>query len=405
MKKTIKLLIIALAITNIKLYAQEIVIDKFAEQKKEEKHESLKIGARIQTRLMMGEKDSDFATNEDYNAVDFNFRRLRLSLVFQGAKWYGGYLELKGESMLQKSKSVIQEANLWVKLPFLSGKITMGQFKIPFIRESVQSSSRLMFNEAAFSASTTQEQDIGIKLSLKPLLLMGSSYEHFLDFDASVTNGEGSGQNGVGYKSVEAVNSNVNPLFNWRVQVNPFGGLIKNGKDKGWVEGEEYFSKDMKLSIGYGGLYTKDSDYAAKMGIQDNGENLNGHTFDATFAMAGVYANAEFTTFMSSAAYKNTYTYQGTLGYNIPVSDIYVMPALRYNYFQSDTAADGITDEDKFADIWAGINIYGNKHNFKAQVFYQIKRDKAGTDADLNPVDKKDNVFYFQVQTNFGKKV
>ncbi|MDH5716626.1 MAG: OprO/OprP family phosphate-selective porin [Spirochaetia bacterium] len=442
MKKTtkiIKLLLSAFIFLGLNIFAQEknekelTETDKKAtvadtlniskeKSKKDDKY--FEAGVRIQARMMAGEKDSKYADDSNYDSLDFNFRRLRLTGKFQGASWYGGVLDIKGENLLTKpsfkehtqtitsgetvlakgskveGKSAIQEANMWIKPGFWNSKIKFGQFKLPFLREQLTSSSRLLLPERSFSAETLQQQDIGISIDMHPPSVFGSKTAQIIDISLAVTNGDGSGHDGVGRKSVEIDSSGESKakLYNWRFQLNPFGGIVKDEKDTGWADGKEIFNSSALFSLGVAGVYTS----ANEGGEFAKNKKLSGHTVDMTFAVSGVYINGEYTFFNGAAVPKKYHTYQATLGYNIPVKSFYLMPVLRYSHVQSDIDENGAVDNnEKLSDIWAGINFFGDKHDFKLQLFYQIKQDKSGE----NNSNLKDNIIYLQAQTNFGKKV
>ena len=189
-------------------------------------------------------------------------------------------------------------------------------------------------------------------------------------------------------------------LFNWRVQINPFGGLKKGKKDKGWKEGNEIFGKAMKLSIGYGGAFTNDNETESDV-LLPNGQNLLGSTFDMTFSAHYFYLNGAYTMFSGEASIDKTSTYQATIGYNIKIAKVWFMPVVRYDYWQADTSTNGsIEDGESVNDLWIGLNFFGDKHNMKAQAFYRIHTNK-----DAKGLDKEDNTFYLQFTTNFGKNI
>ena len=99
---------------------------------------------------------------------------------------------------------------------------------------------------------------------------------------------------------------------------------------------------------------------------------------------------------------KDLQTYQATLGYNLALGKTFFMPTVRYNYLQKDANTDGkIAETEKETNIWAGLNWYIDKNNLKVQTFYKIHQDKAATGG----TDKKDNEFYIQLQTAFGKTI
>ncbi len=371
------------------------------DKKKQEQDYYLYIKGRVQTRIMLGEKETKFAQNRNYDAVDFNFRRIRLALQFQNTHWYGGIIDLKLENLLTdglNAKSAIQEANIWFKPGFWGTKLKLGQFKLPFLREQITSSSRHLIPERSFSANTLQQSDIGMLLSTYPLHLFGGALKKNVVFGFSITNGDGSGQDGEGLKSVEANSTGepILPLYNWRLQYNPLGGSSKGYS--GWTNRKEIFENKTAFSIGVAGAYN-----ASNEGNSLSGGNLIGHTIDMTFYAASVYVNNAYTVFHGNAVPNQYHTFQITLGYNIPIFQVYLMPTLRYNYLQQDSNQNGVIDlSEQFHDVWAGFNFFGDHHNFKLQFFYQIRFDHASKNS-INK-NKEDNLIYFQVQINFKHK-
>jgi len=47
--------------------------------------------------------------------IQIDFRRIRIGASFQGAKWYGGIVDIKGENLIPGDGPGIQKANLWLK--------------------------------------------------------------------------------------------------------------------------------------------------------------------------------------------------------------------------------------------------------------------------------------------------
>lgn len=352
----------------------------------------IELKARVQTRIMTGMVDSDYALNKDFDAIDFNFRRLRFGIKAQSEKWYGGALELKAENLLATNKAGIQEANIWLKPGFLESKLTLGQFKIPFLREQMASSGKLMIPERGYSAELIQQQDIGLMFAFNPIAAFGENWKKRSYLALSITNGDGSGQDGVGRKATEVVNGPyLAPLINWRFQINALG------KEPG--EGKEIYKDDLSLSLGYGGAYTEGSEY----GVFPAGTDYLGNTVDLTFSGFGIYLSGAYTMFSGASVADQFSTMQTTLGYVAKIDKIYLMPAVRYQFMQSDANGDGaIGQGENISDIWVGANLFANKDKLKAQLFYRLTMDTTGagkTDA------LKDDVLYFQLQTDFGKKI
>ncbi len=357
--------------------------------------QSLKVAGRIQSRIMLGEKETQFARHKNYDAIDFNFRRIRLTLQYQKIHWYGGIIDIKAENLLTEGfnvKSALQEANIWFEPGFADTRIKLGQFKLPFLREQITSSSRLLIPERAFSANTLQQFDIGILLTTYPLYFLKEVSKKKLVINFSITNGDGSGQDGEGLKSVEAntIGESILPLYNWRMQYNLLGGINKEGK--------EIFEDETRFSIGAGGAYSSTNEGNSLV----HGKKFIGHTIDMTLYTIGIYINNEYTLLHGEAVPKQYHTFQITVGYNIPILKIFFMPILRYNYLQEDSNQNEIINlSEQFHDIWVGFNFFVDKNNLKLQVFYQIRLDHA-SEIETN---KKNNLIYFQIQMNFNNTI
>ncbi|MCB1193505.1 MAG: hypothetical protein KDK90_23900, partial [Leptospiraceae bacterium] len=217
----------------------------------------LKVNGRVQVRSVAGQKDSVFSNgHSDYNAWDTGFRRLRIGLAYEGDKWWGGIVDLKMENLLNSpystTKSVtipgadgnsytvlkeeklndsrggVQEANIWVKAPFMSSIFYFGQQRVRFLRENLETSANLLTTERAFSASFLQQWDIGIFADIHPLELINKKYTHYMKVSGSVMNGKGSGHEGVGRQRVLTDTHSgtqpllITPMLSWRIEVNPF---------------------------------------------------------------------------------------------------------------------------------------------------------------------------------------
>ncbi|MDH4200173.1 MAG: OprO/OprP family phosphate-selective porin [Spirochaetia bacterium] len=403
-KRLFWMLLLTFAATSV--FAEEAAKADAPGAEKTEKKDDKKfeINARIQARAVMGQSSSGYSGGKSFDTADFDFRRLRLTAKYEAAPWAGGVLDIKGENLIKLSTSAkpltsigaIQEANIWFKPGFAGSVIKFGQFKIPFLREQLTSSADLMVNERAYSEKALQQMDIGLLLQLKPLEILGDDWTNKLDVSFALTNGDGSGHDGIGSKFGEFIptNTSIAKLFNWRVQINPFGGIVKDGKDHGWKDGMEVFEGNKILwSVGAAGAHTS----SAETGLFSAGKAYNGYTFDTTLFAYGVYVNGEYTMF-DSASYS---TWQGTLGYNINLGSFSVMPLVRYNYLAMDSDGNGTVDPgEKSASIWIGADLFAIKHDLKFQIFYNIVNSG---DASKNPLNK--DVLYFQVQTNIGKKV
>ncbi|MDV6235452.1 porin [Leptospira ellisii] len=433
--------------------------------------EKLVIAARTQFRGVSGSKESPFSGNEDFNTVDANFRRLRLGFFYQGAKWWGFATQLRLENALNSqflkvtkdktsgdvkdvtlndSRGLIHEAVVWLNIPFMSSRFTVGQINVPFNREYIQSSANFVFLERSLITNVLPQFDIGAMIAFHPLELIDKKYTRHLSVHAFIGNGHGGGGDyGYGRRQDNtATRQNLPqllaPVYYGRIQYNVFGGLVKGDKDIGWVEGDEIFQNETKLSFGAGLAQTTQvktaqpipleylyknqtapklilqqttptggsdptglhSDYLADRSVTTPGRpNLGivGHTYDMTFTWKGFYLNGAWSKFSGSAANQVT-GYHGTIGYNIHLYESkYVMPVFKFEFVKGDWNQNQIFDPgEAYYIYWAGINLLGDYHLYKVQLFYQQMHTNSAKHFFLNTTDNRDSrAVYLQFQANF----
>ncbi|MCB1156139.1 MAG: phosphate-selective porin O and P domain protein [Leptospiraceae bacterium] len=453
-----------------KIGAEEVK-DKAKEVKKPS-NEKLTISGRLQVRGISAQKDSDFSNgHRDYNSFDMNFRRVRFGFKYNGDKWWGAQVHIRIENLInppylvesknssgavtsekvKDSRGGLQEANFWFNVPLMKTKVKFGMAKHPFLREW-GSSVNLVVVERAFVSNFIQQFDIGGFVHTHPLSLISEKLTHYMLFSFSYTNGKGAGHEGIGrQRALTETHSGKDPMFispmlSWRVEVNPFGGMIVNGKEADWDEGNDVFQRNLKVSLGMAGVTNRELRYVNGYNPHTKGVNsisllspqtsatggnydvmnanagydfstgatnpftpqygLNAHTYDMTAVWKGLYLSGAYTYFSGSAA-KDTKTYQTTLGYNLPVGDYHVMPVVRYDYLRGDFDRNLKTESfERFKSYWAGINLYLKENNFKVQLFYQILKDKLKTDyVSRQPIDANNNMIYFQMNMNIDLNV
>ncbi|PJZ71441.1 hypothetical protein CH373_02790 [Leptospira perolatii] len=430
--------------------------------------ERLTITGRVQFRGISGQAGSVYANGrDDFSVVDWNFRRLRLGFIYEGDKWWGGMANLRLENAISSqflrtkkdaagnvkdvslgnARGYIQEAAIWLNIPWMKSRLFFGAINVPFQREYIATSANLINVERSMATLVLPQFDAGVNLLLHPLKEINEKWERMLTVQLMVANGHGGpGDYGFG-RRVDLAEDRPNvpkltsPAYYGRMQWNVFGGLDKNGKDIGWIEGEEIFQKDTKLSLGAAFADHRNikvpspfnPDYypagVAQPGLlayqttPDGGDpgasyiqpanktspgkpklGLIGHTYDFTFTSHGFYANGAYSVFSGSAAPDKLKGYHLSLGYVFHLGGgKFIMPTARYDYLQGDLNWNKSLDPGEvFRSYWIGLNLFGDKHVFKAQIFYQIFRDKLIPDRVTGqPTDVRDNVVYFQLQANF----
>ncbi|TGK19395.1 hypothetical protein EHO61_07955 [Leptospira fluminis] len=436
--------------------------------------EKLTITGRIQFRGVSAQEGSNFNNgHSDFSSVDWNFRRLRLGMQYQGSSWWGAVLNIRGENMLNNpqlnsstnaagqvtsvslkdARGFIQEAAIFFNLPFWGARVSLGQLPTQFQREYLMSSANFIALERSYTTQAYPQFDDGVGIQLSPLKdYFDGKYEKHLTVNLMVGNGKGAGGdfgNGRRQDLTYTFDGNqqliTSPTYYARAQWNVFGGLMKpNGANVGWQEGEEIFVRDAKLSIGAARMQTKNVGFSSSPGstlaidsgvprgygnvtmltpqtTPDCGTNgnynvqsnqttpgrcrldLTGNTVDYTFSWRGFYLSGAYTKF-TGAASNNMIGWQQTIGYNIPITErFWLMPVFRYDYMQGDFNRNGHMDPSDYRRYyWAGLNFFGDKHLFKAQLFYQIPVLELGVNPNNGSAARINNqTVYFQLQATF----
>lgn len=425
------------------------ISEGFANRPKDLDKEQLLIVGRVQLRGMSGQTESTFNNgSRDYNAVDWNFRRVRFGFIYEGDKWWGMLAQIAVEKAvsapylttrtnpltgdveeveLNKANGQLYQGNIWFHLPFMDSMLFLGQIRLPFLREW-SSAATMITPERSYTHNTLPQFDLGAQYVFHPLKLISSKYKKHVLARVSVSNGSGGSGQGVGYKTglTETKSGNkpllVSPSYNWRLTYDPFGGFIRDGYDVGWHEGEEIFQSNQRLSLGLGGTYIPElqaigsyDPYARGVSpvkflnlqknptggevsqagpnyLVDNTEttpgrrrmDLKGSTVDFTYTMNGYYASGAYTRFTGEAS-NNTESYYMTLGYVIPIGDMHLMPTYRYEVIEGDFNRNGRRDPtDLLRSHWLGLNLFAERHLMKFQLFYQLENDQFGVDPVTN---------------------
>jgi len=354
---------------------------------------------------------------------------------------------------MKDNRGYVHEAFAYAKIPYAGLRFVFGQMSTQFSREYLQSSANFVTLERSMIVNAIPQFDNGVMLTATPLKEIDHKWERYLQLSFMVSNGKGGGGDyGTGRRQDLTTSNrygavNISPVYYARAQVNVFGGLKReaDGKMVNWQEGEEIFQRELKWSVGAGYLQTQNfitpalyvpeytpgttngiqlltsqGSNADRGGVDANGlpnflvqnsvttlerpkMGLVGHTYDTTITYKGMYFSGAYTKF-AGAASNDVFDYHGTVGYNIPFFDKYhIMPVLKYEYIQGDFNRNGKVDPtDSLRVYWAGLNLFGDKHLFKAQLYYQV----LGNQFDVNPntgnaMPIDDKRIYLQLQANF----
>lgn len=213
-----------------------------------------------------------------------------------------------------------------------------------------------------------------------------------------------------------------------------------------WQEGEEIFQRDMKLSLGSAFQQTQNLVTPAVSAMEYNAGTTNGiafvtpqgvngypsadggsstlgyntqnggttpgrtkmgliaHTYDATFTWSGFYFNTAYTK-MSGPASNGLIGWHTTFGYNIPITNkFYLMPIFKYDQLMGYFNRNGNRHDpnETLRIYWIGLNLFGDKHHYKVQLYYEILANKLDRDVNTgSPMLIDDRRIYLQVQANF----
>ncbi|EMO30016.1 hypothetical protein LEP1GSC170_2316, partial [Leptospira interrogans serovar Bataviae str. HAI135] len=70
---------------------------------------------------------------------------------------------------LNDSRGLIHEAVIWMNIPILSSRITLGQINVPFNREYIQSSANFISLERSIVTNMLPQFDTGAMIAIHPL--------------------------------------------------------------------------------------------------------------------------------------------------------------------------------------------------------------------------------------------
>lgn len=188
---------------------------------------SLNTGGRLQFRYTFKDRDADFGKN-DTNNID-----VRRARVYFGGNIYSKlvhyYVELDGDSF---DVGIRDFYVYWTPLQELNAKI--GYFKVPFNRQRVSSSSKLLFQDRSIASEAfDQDRDYGFDI-------YGQPFEGHMEYHAAIFNGAGENPEDRGTDD----NLDNELMYVLGVRYNPFG------KYDYYDETDVKYSDTLKATIG-----------------------------------------------------------------------------------------------------------------------------------------------------------
>jgi phosphate-selective porin OprO and OprP len=350
---------------------------------------------RLRTQLQFSVND----TTDELVATAFNVRRLRF--VWDGnafRPWFYYYLQLSGDN-----NGNIQLLDAFFDAAY-NTKIfpRVGQYKIPFNRERLTSSSSLQLVERSI---VNEEFDYDRDRGATIYGLLGN----MITYGGGVFNGDGG--NGT------SVDSNL--LYAGRIQFNPCCGKLQYGTDSGFpIRG------DYKIDPNFGGREPIIAIGAAVATIP--GLNIDRETpdrnIDTRFEELGI-ASGDVTSITADVNFKyRIFSLEGEYdgrwmdpdqgglgriydqGFRIQ-GGIFLLPhyievAGRWAYIDFDYVASLNADEDLRTKQWQatpGVNLYlSGDHRWKIQLDYSYIKNEFSVGQDVN-----EKIWRAQLQTYF----
>ncbi len=337
-------------------------------------------------------------TTDELTATDFRIRRLRFYWIGNAFRpWFEYYIQVSADngSDLQMRDAYFNAAYKTVAVP------RVGQFKVPFNREELNSSSELQLVERSI---VNEQFSLGRDIGPALYGLLGN----YVTYGVGIFDGNGR----------NAFSSDSNLLYAGRVMLTPCCGELKYANSSFPIGGdykiEPNFGEDKPL-IAFG---------VAAAGME--GLNIDRKTPDAAiearFDEIGITVG-DFAQFTADVNFKyKIFSIEGEYdarwispqdvdidtvfdqGFRIQ-SGVFLIPKLlevaaRFAYIDFDASVPNIPDVDEPDNSWQitpGLNFYmSHSHKWKIQLDYSFIKNEF-TNAD----DVDENIFRAQLQAYF----
>ena len=318
--------------------------------------------------------DSGYIFKEGFYDFNWYMKRARIGASYKNDKKpYGGVLYFAMDKA-QNSESQITPIYLygWYQ-PHKMVKLVLGQFKVPYTRESTRSSAKMYVSE--WGVATNTLFDYGVYAHITPMTALDVYFSVVSGFNTKLTGVNNAMPND--YQEAFADQKSGTPQYVLRAQYQVMGKKVDAGM--------EAFTKEMGLNVGVFASYSKDYGAKALATTSISDDNANDYSFmgagaDIQFYMNGIVANALFTYEMIKSTYSGTNTtskdigIMTEIGYNLALGQFTLMPAVRFEYQITNTGATGAKDIKEMS-IAAGINFHIDQYKQRlAAYFYQIKQ-------------------------------
>lgn len=326
---------------------KEDVLQRRAEENSLSSPVSLKLGGSIQLLFSAGVNDPQTSGAED----SFRVRRARLSadgILIEDVEFH---LEVE-----VSRAAALEEAEIRILTP-PGVRVTLGQFKTPFSMENLNSAKRLdMVERTRAVTALAPDKDIGVMAGWQSL-------SGRLGCRAAVVNGNGHNN---------SANDNDQFLYILRLDAVPFRRLSLLGKD-------------LKVTVGAGGAYSRDS--AARADAVFAVKKAVGVTSQGARRLAGADLSAQ----LGNLSLKAEYLWGGFTPYLADMRGIraygyylqggwYLTPDLQVlaQYQAFDPDRDVLNNSDiRWTTL--GLNYFIAGYNLRIQGNYIFKQERANS--------------------------
>ncbi|GJQ49786.1 phosphate-selective porin O and P [Candidatus Kuenenia stuttgartiensis] len=331
---------------------------------------SLNIGGRLQMRYQYNDKDGDFGGVDTQN---IDVRRAR---IYMGGNIYSKTINYYWAIDADSFDVQLRDFYLyWTPYKELNAKI--GYFKVPFNREMVVSSQRLLFQDRAIASDAFgQYRDYGLDIYGRP-------FDGHIEYHAAVFQGAGDNPSKRITGKDENLDNEIMSVLSLRY--NPFGKFnYYDGTDIG-------YSKTLKATFGSSVAFNgkkrdvKRDDTDIIVGVIDFGLRYKGIAWDSEYYM--MTENPESDGGGDSVGSDGFFT---QAGYFVIPKKLEI--AARYSMVDPD---DDVSNDIQ-REYTAGINYYFRGHRSKIQADFGTFITEQGDEQ-----DKRENKYRLQYEIAF----
>ncbi|MGH7800342.1 MAG: porin [Thermodesulfobacteriota bacterium] len=362
------------------------------------------LNMRLRAQFQFSVNDT---TDED-TATSFRVRRLRFYWIGNAFRpWFEYYIQVSADSSFsgQQQNSDLQLRDAYFNAAYEKKAVPrVGQFKVPFNREELNSSSELQLVERSIvNEQFSLARDVGTALY--------GLFGNYVTYGIGIFNGDG--------RNEASLDSNM--LYVGRVMLTPCCGELKYANSSFPIGGDykiepNFGENKVLIAIGaavagmeglntttkspdntelinrFGEIGIAEGDFeqfTADINVKYEGFSLEGE-YDARWIQPGQAADPAVPPVTTSTVFDQGFRVQG---------GVFLLPKLvevagRFAYIDFDTEVPG---PDKDWEITPGLNFYMSRsHKWKIQLSYSYIKNEFTDSSDIN-----ENIFRAQLQAYF----